>query len=194
MISRFFQILDGHDDLLSPPPKVVENSGKNEQNHDSEEEYNNKVNNRLNSLKKQLAIEMKVKQGAENMLLMLIKNNDKSKKLKSDAEHMYEDSKQKIDVIKMSILREEQFASENRNSTCSEGQSNVDSRPSFHGKSLEHRVDDIRHHIDIETRVAEGSRNMRKQFIVAGEKKGQQEVRPFHIFIFVMYNLMNALF
>jgi len=42
-------------------------------------------------------------------------------------------------------------------------------------KSLEQRVDDIRHHIDIETRVAEGSRNMLRQFTADGDKKGQQE-------------------
>ena len=113
------------------------------------------------------------------MLTMLQKTSDKSKKLKSDAEHMFEDSKIKIDVIKMSILREEQ-SGEGRNNEIK------NDRP-VHEKSLEHRVDDIRHHIDIETRVAEGSRNILKQFIVAGDKKGQQEVSEILLTFFFVY-------
>lgn len=133
------------------------------------------TDNRLKSLEKQLAIEMKVKQGAENMLAMLL-SSDKSKKLIADAEQMLEDSKIKIDSIKMSILRE-QLSEDNKNN----GTEGIDvaDRVGSHEKTLEHRVDDIRHHIDIETRVAEGARNMLKHFLIAQDKKGVQEVSYF---------------
>ena len=124
------------------------------------------------SLEKQLAIEMKVKQGAENMLQMLQGKDSKSKKMIADAEQMLADSKVKIDAIKMSILREQQ---NEKNSTDTPDTPN--NRASLHEKSLEHRVDDIRHHIDIETRVAEGARNMLKHFLINSDKKGINEVR-----------------
>ena len=98
------------------------------------------------------------------MLQMLLKAENQNKKLITETEQMCEDSKIKIDAIKMSILREEQTC-ENRNNSVQK----LD-------KSLEQRVDDIRHHIDIETRVAEGSRNMLRQFTADNDKKGQLEV------------------
>lgn len=130
------------------------------------------------SLEKQLAIEMKVKQGAENMLQMLLaKDQHKSKKMIAETEQMLADSKVKIDAIKMSILRQEQ----NEKSLNDATDSRSNNRASVHEKTLEHRVDDIRHHIDIETRVAEGARNMLKHFLIAQDKKGIQEVRSFDL-------------
>ena len=130
---------------------------------------------------------MKVKQGAENMLTMLLAS-DKSKKLIADAEQMLADSKIKIDGIKMAILREEQ--NENNKNKNNHINKNIDNegndldipdRPNIHEKTLEQRVDDIRHHIDIETRVAEGARNMLKHFLIAQDKKGTQEVGAFKL-------------
>ena len=125
------------------------------------------------SLEKQLAIESKVKHGTENMLQMLQAKDNKSKKMIADAEQMLEDSKIKIDVIKMNILRERQ---NEKNANETPDQALNQNRASLHEKSLEHRVDDIRHHIDIETRVAEGARNMLKHFLINSDKKGIQEV------------------
>ena len=131
---------------------------------------------------------MKVKQGAENMLTMLLAR-DKSKKLIADAEQMLADSKIKIDGIKMAILREEQ--NENNKSKNNHINKNIENegndldvpdRPNIHEKTLEQRVDDIRHHIDIETRVAEGARNMLKHFLIAQDKKGTQEVGAFKFY------------
>lgn len=135
------------------------------------------------SLEKQLAIEMKVKQGTENMLQMLLGKDNKSKKMIAEAEQMLEDSKIKIDAIKMSILRERQ--NEKTDSETPEHAINSN-RASLHEKSLEHRVDDIRHHIDIETRVAEGARNMLKHFLINSDKKGIQEVS-------IIFNLFHFL-
>ena len=125
------------------------------------------------SLEKQLAIEMKVKHGTENMLQMLLGKDNKSKKMIAEAEQMLEDSKIKIDAIKMNILREKQ--NDKMDGEAPEQAINSN-RASLHEKSLEHRVDDIRHHIDIETRVAEGARNMLKHFLINSDKKGIQEV------------------
>ena len=125
------------------------------------------------SLEKQLAIEMKVKHGTENMLQMLLGKDNKSKKMIAEAEQMLEDSKIKIDAIKMNILREKQ--NDKMDGETPEQAINSN-RASLHEKSLEHRVDDIRHHIDIETRVAEGARNMLKHFLINSDKKGIQEV------------------
>lgn len=129
-------------------------------------------NHRMASLEKQLAIEMKVKHGTENMLQMLVGKDNKSRKMIADAEQMLEDSKIKIDAIKMNVLREKQ---NEKNISETPGPVN-ENRASLHEKSLEHRVDDIRHHIDIETRVAEGARNMLKHFLINSDKKGIQEV------------------
>lgn len=106
--------------------------------------------------------------------MLLAKDNNKSKKMIGETEQMLEDSKVKINAIKMSILRQKQteMNSNNENNTNS-----INNRASVHEKTLEHRVDDIRHHIDIETRVAEGARNMLKHFLIAQDKKGIQEVR-----------------
>ena len=160
--SLFF-VLEDSNDILSPQKSNIE----------YKDDYSLDIN-RLASLQKQLAIEMKVKQGAENMLAMLIVS-DKSKKLTADAEQMLADSKIKIDGIKMTILREKQSEENN-------GGIDLPNRRNIHEKNLEDRVDDIRHHIDIETRVAEGARNMLKHFLIAQDKKGIQEVMFSYVF------------
>lgn len=58
---------------------------------------------RLSSLEKQLNIELKVKQGAENMIQSYSSGRDK--KLLADAQQMYQDSKAKIDYLRMRIGR-----------------------------------------------------------------------------------------
>lgn len=151
--------LDYGTEILSPQKSVVEYK-----------EDDILVNQRMASLEKQLAIEMKVKQGAENMLKQMqqTKDNKSNKKMIAEADQMLEDSKIKINAIKMSILREKQNEKNSNELT-------PNNRGSVHEKSLEHRVDDIRHHIDIETRVAEGARNMLKHFLISQDKKGIQE-------------------
>lgn len=59
-------------------------------------------NSKITALERQLAIEMKVKQGAENML-QLYKDGDR--KMLAEAQQMLHDSKTKIEVIRMEILR-----------------------------------------------------------------------------------------
>uniref|UniRef100_A0A452S7G4 REM-1 domain-containing protein n=1 Tax=Ursus americanus TaxID=9643 RepID=A0A452S7G4_URSAM len=62
-------------------------------------------NNRLMALQKQLDIELKVKQGAENMIQMYSNGSSKDRKLHGTAQQLLQDSKTKIEVIRMQILQ-----------------------------------------------------------------------------------------
>ncbi|KOX77704.1 Serine/threonine-protein kinase N [Melipona quadrifasciata] len=58
---------------------------------------------RLLSLEKQLNIELKVKQGAENMIQSLTSGRDK--KLLQEAQQMLDDSRAKIEFLRMRIMK-----------------------------------------------------------------------------------------
>nr|BAC37057.1 unnamed protein product [Mus musculus] len=62
-------------------------------------------NNRLMALQKQLDIELKVKQGAENMIQMYSNGSSKDRKLHGTAQQLLQDSKTKIEVIRMQIFQ-----------------------------------------------------------------------------------------
>ena len=132
-------------------------------------------NSRIASLEKQLAIETKVKQGAENMLQMLSKG-DRNKKLVAETLQMLEDSKVKIDGIKMSVLREQQQIVAYEAQCGKNGDDSVYKKNSNKMSLLEQRIEDIYHHIDIETRVTEGAKNMLTQLLKVQDKKAVQEV------------------
>lgn len=66
---------------------------------------------RISSLEKQLNIELKVKQGAENMIQSYSSGRDK--KLLENAQQMLQDSKAKIDYLKMRIAKTKHNRSEN---------------------------------------------------------------------------------
>lgn len=141
------------------------------QNQQDEKVSTDLSNSRIASLEKQLAIEMKVKQGAENMLHMHAKGG-KSKSLMLDTQQMLEDARVKIDGIRMSVLREQQqiIAFESQGGGSSMYKKNA-SKVSL----LEQRLDDIRHHIDVETRVSVGAKNMLTQLLKVQDKKAVQE-------------------
>ena len=96
----FFIILDY---LTSSPTPANSNSVSQA---DNLEASNDKY---LQSLEKQLTIEMKVKNGTENMIQSISQNyQSRDKKLLAEAYTMLEDSKAKIEFLKLKILKVKQ--------------------------------------------------------------------------------------
>lgn len=61
---------------------------------------------RMVSLEKQLMIEQKVKQGAENMIQSITSgHHSRDKKLLAEAQQMLQDSKAKIEYLRMRMLK-----------------------------------------------------------------------------------------
>ncbi|XP_071011018.1 serine/threonine-protein kinase N2-like isoform X2 [Oncorhynchus clarkii lewisi] len=128
---------------------------------------------RLGALKKQNDIELKCKQGAENMIQMYSNGSSKDKKLLATAQQMLQDSKTKMEFIRMQILKASQTGETNY------GDNDVSvSKPII--SPLDLRLEELRHHSRIEHAVADGAQNVMILLGSSGkvtEKKAHSEAQ-----------------
>nr|XP_029726331.1 serine/threonine-protein kinase N isoform X8 [Aedes albopictus] len=129
----------------------------------------------LFSLEKQLSIETKVKNGAENMIQSISSgHHGRDKKLLAEAHQMLADSKAKIEFLRLRILKVKQNKLNNK-----VPEENGENRPRELESSLEDRIDELRHRLRIEAAVVDGAKNVIRtlQSTKTIDKKALQEAQ-----------------
>ncbi|XP_044125050.1 serine/threonine-protein kinase N3 isoform X1 [Bufo gargarizans] len=112
---------------------------------------------RVEALKRQLHIENKVRQGAENIIQMFSSGASKDRKLLATAQQMLQDSRIKTELLRMQIVK----------LTQSPGAAS-DLNDSDTLSPLELRLEELRRHLRVEAAVAEGAKNVVK--LLGGRK------------------------
>ncbi|XP_063001061.1 serine/threonine-protein kinase N3 [Elgaria multicarinata webbii] len=104
---------------------------------------------RIDQLKRQLHVETKVKQGAEN-LIQMYSDTPKERKLLATAQQMLQDSKTKIELVRVQIAK------------MSQSVGGTEAGNGAPVNLLELRLEELRHRLGIEAAVAEGAKNVVK--------------------------------
>ncbi|KAL5269368.1 hypothetical protein ACHWQZ_G003008 [Mnemiopsis leidyi] len=131
----------------------------------------------LNDVEKQIMLETKVKQGAEKMLRE--HENSGNKSVINDTEQMLADSKQKIVVLQMNKLRlETRLNHIGLNVTNSKNSNDEESPPTgTMDIQLATRIEEIRHRIQIESRVIVGAKNIVRTLSSSGGKNVNEQMK-----------------
>nr|XP_020474444.1 serine/threonine-protein kinase N2-like isoform X2 [Monopterus albus] len=135
------------------------------------EDVTSPLTSRVRTLQKQLTMETKVKQGAENMIQTYTNGSVKDRKMLSTAQQMLQDSRTKIELLRMQIIKVGQAREGERDSMYDGVCSGSMDRQSYHQRGhpvevispLELRVAELMHHMKIESAVADGAKNVVKQ-------------------------------
>uniref|UniRef100_A0A3B5AT47 protein kinase C n=1 Tax=Stegastes partitus TaxID=144197 RepID=A0A3B5AT47_9TELE len=130
------------------------------------EEVTSPLSSRVRTLKKQLTMETKVKQGAENMIQTYTNSSVKDRKMLSLAQQMLQDSRTKMELLRMQIIKVSQARDGERDGTHG--------HPVEMISPLELRVTELIHHMKIESAVAEGAKNVVKQ--LSGRKNQDRRI------------------
>ncbi|XP_039444472.1 serine/threonine-protein kinase N isoform X2 [Culex pipiens pallens] len=161
---------NGQDMLPSPVTQSAQGVGGQQSGGDLTP--NDKL---LVSLEKQLSIETKVKNGAENMIQSISSgHHGRDKKLLAEAHQMLADSKAKIEFLRLRILKVRQNKLNNK-----VAEENGEGRPRELENSLEDRIDELRHRLRIEAAVVDGAKNVIRtlQSTKTIDKKALQEAQ-----------------
>lgn len=110
----------------------------------------------------------------------------KDKKLLAEAQQMLQDSKAKIEYLKMRILKMKNNLNSRQHGSLHDLSSNGDGTQRELDPPLEERIEDLRHRLRIEAAVVEGAKNVIK-LLQSGskektDKKALQEVCIYLIF------------